>query len=250
MSRADQARIKPKVLRQKKPEQDALLRIRNFNEVSYGLDRELAIIEASRCLDCKKPACVAGCPVEVDIPGFVRLIKDGEFVEAARLIKQKNALPAVCGRVCPQDDQCEKFCTPGQEGGTGRHRQPGALRGRLRTRDGRGVDPSQGTVDRQADRRGRQRPGRPHDGRRHGRQGSLGDHLRVAAQGRRRACLRHPGVPSAEGHRGGGDRLPAPAGGQDRAQLHRRPAVHDRRALRVRLRRGLRGYRGRTARSS
>jgi glutamate synthase (NADPH/NADH) small chain len=115
MSRADQARIMPKVLRQKKPEQDAMLRIRNFNEVSYGFDRELAIIEAGRCLDCKKPACVSGCPVEVDIPGFIRLIKAGEFVEAARLIKQKNALPAVCGRVCPQDDQCEKLCTLGKK---------------------------------------------------------------------------------------------------------------------------------------
>jgi glutamate synthase (NADPH/NADH) small chain len=115
MSRADQAKIKPKVSRQKKPEQDALLRIRNFNEVSYGLDRELAVVEASRCIDCKKPACVAGCPVEVDIPGFIRLIKAGEFVEAARLIKQKNALPAVCGRVCPQDDQCEKFCLLGKK---------------------------------------------------------------------------------------------------------------------------------------
>jgi glutamate synthase (NADPH/NADH) small chain len=115
ISRADQARIKPKVSRQKKPEQDALLRIRNFNEVSYGLDRELAVIEASRCLDCKKPACVAGCPVEVDIPGFIGLIKEGKFVEAARHIKQKNALPAVCGRVCPQDDQCERFCTLGKK---------------------------------------------------------------------------------------------------------------------------------------
>ena len=110
MSRADKAKIKPKVQRQKKPEQDAVLRIRNFQEVSYGFDRELAVIEANRCLDCKKPVCVAGCPVAVDIPGFIRLIKEGEFVEAARLIKQKNALPAVCGRVCPQDDQCEKVC--------------------------------------------------------------------------------------------------------------------------------------------
>ena len=115
MSRADQARIKPKVLRQKKPEQDAMLRVRNFNEVSYGFDRELAIVEAGRCLDCKKPACVSGCPVEVDIPGFIRLIKAGEFVEAARLIKQKNALPAVCGRVCPQDDQCERLCILGKK---------------------------------------------------------------------------------------------------------------------------------------
>jgi len=110
MSPADERRIKPKVGRQKKPEQDALLRIRNFQEVSYGLDRELAATEASRCLGCKKPTCIAGCPVEVDIPGFVKLIQEGEFVEAARLIKQKNALPAICGRVCPQDDQCEKVC--------------------------------------------------------------------------------------------------------------------------------------------
>jgi len=115
MSRADQAKIKPKVSRQKKPEQDALLRIRNFNEVSYGLDRELALVEASRCLDCKKPACIAACPVEVDIPGFIRLIREGNFVEAARLVKQKNALPAVCGRVCPQDDQCEKACLLGKK---------------------------------------------------------------------------------------------------------------------------------------
>lgn len=115
ISRADQAKIKPKVARQKKPEQDAMLRIRNFNEVSYGFDRELAAVEANRCLDCKKPACVAGCPVEVDIPGFIRLIKEGQFVEAARLIKQTNALPAVCGRVCPQDDQCEKACILGKK---------------------------------------------------------------------------------------------------------------------------------------
>jgi glutamate synthase (NADPH/NADH) small chain len=110
ISQADEAKIKPKVKRQQKPEQDALLRIRNFQEVSYGFVRELAVKEAGRCLDCKKPACVAGCPVGVDIPGFIRLIKEGEFVEAARLIKQKNALPAICGRVCPQDDQCEKVC--------------------------------------------------------------------------------------------------------------------------------------------
>jgi glutamate synthase (NADPH) small chain len=74
------------------------------------------VLEASRCLECKKPACVAGCPVGVDIPGFIRHLKAGEFVEAARLIKQKNALPAVCGRVCPQDDQCEKVCILGKKG--------------------------------------------------------------------------------------------------------------------------------------
>ena len=115
ISPTDEARIKPKVVRQKKPEQDALLRTRNFQEVSYGFDRELAVAEAGRCIMCKKPACVAGCPVGVDIPGFIALVKESKFVEAAQLIKQKNALPAICGRVCPQDDQCEKVCILGKK---------------------------------------------------------------------------------------------------------------------------------------
>ncbi|NLE46364.1 MAG: NADPH-dependent glutamate synthase [Chloroflexi bacterium] len=115
VARADEAKIQPKVGRHKKPEQDAMLRVRNFNEVSYGFDRELAMAEAGRCLDCKRPACVTGCPVEVDIPGFIRLIKEEKFVEAAQLIKQKNALPAICGRVCPQDEQCEKKCILGKK---------------------------------------------------------------------------------------------------------------------------------------
>ncbi len=110
------AKGKPKAPRNRKPEQDAALRVRNFNEVSYGFDRNLAVAEANRCLDCKKPACVSGCPVGIDIPGFIGLIKQGEFVEAARRIKQSNALPAVCGRVCPQDEQCEKKCIVGKRG--------------------------------------------------------------------------------------------------------------------------------------
>jgi glutamate synthase (NADPH/NADH) small chain len=99
--------------RQKAPEQDSLLRIRNFQEVSYGFNRELALLEASRCLKCKNPRCVAGCPVEIDIPGFIQCILDGQFVDAARKIKETNALPAICGRVCPQEDQCEKACILG-----------------------------------------------------------------------------------------------------------------------------------------
>jgi len=102
--------------RQKKPEQDPRLRIRNFQEVSYGYDSELATAEASRCLQCKKPACVDGCPVEVDIPGFVKLVAALDYAGAARLIREKNALPAICGRVCPQDDQCEKLCLLGNKG--------------------------------------------------------------------------------------------------------------------------------------
>jgi glutamate synthase (NADPH) small chain len=110
------AKILAEAPRQKKPEQDPKLRVRNFQEVSYGYDSELAVAEASRCLECKKPACVDGCPVGVDIPGFVKLVAAGDFAGAARLIREKNALPAVCGRVCPQDDQCEKLCLLGKKG--------------------------------------------------------------------------------------------------------------------------------------
>ncbi len=115
VAKADAMRIKPKVDRQKKPEQDALLRIHNFLEVSYGFNRELALIEAGRCLNCKKPLCVQGCPVEIDIPAFIQLIKENKFLEAARKIKEKNALPAICGRVCPQEEQCEKMCIVGKK---------------------------------------------------------------------------------------------------------------------------------------
>ncbi len=109
------AKILADAPRQKKPEQDPRLRIRNFQEVSYGYDSELAVAEAGRCLQCKKPACVDGCPVQVDIPGFVGLVAAGDFAGAARRIREKNALPAVCGRVCPQDDQCEKTCLLGKK---------------------------------------------------------------------------------------------------------------------------------------
>ena len=112
-------RVRAKILaespRQKKPEQDAMLRVRNFSEVSYGYDGEQAVAEAGRCLQCKKPACVGGCPVEVDIPGFVGLIAGGEFAAAAQRIRLRNALPAICGRVCPQDQQCEKVCLLGKK---------------------------------------------------------------------------------------------------------------------------------------
>lgn len=116
ISRADEWRAKPQVARQRKPEQDAMLRIRNFEEVTYGFTRELALTEAGRCLNCRKPLCVEGCPVGIDIPSFIALIKEGKFVEAARKIKEKNALPAICGRVCPQEEQCEKVCVLGRKG--------------------------------------------------------------------------------------------------------------------------------------
>ncbi len=99
-----------KIPRQKMPEQDPKERIKNFREVPHGLTPELAMLEARRCLACPKPVCISGCPVEVDIPGFIKLVTEGKFAEAARVIKRTNALPAICGRVCPQEEQCEKVC--------------------------------------------------------------------------------------------------------------------------------------------
>lgn len=92
------------------PEQDPRERIRNFREVPYGYDETLAIAEAERCLQCKKPACIQGCPVQVPIPEFIKLITLGKFVEASLKIKEVNNLPAICGRVCPQESQCEIKC--------------------------------------------------------------------------------------------------------------------------------------------
>jgi glutamate synthase (NADPH/NADH) small chain len=97
------------------PEQDPARRGRNFDEVPLGYSPEMARQEAARCLICKKPACVTGCPVNVDIPGFVELVAQGEFAAAARKIKQTNALPAICGRVCPQETQCEVQCGLGKK---------------------------------------------------------------------------------------------------------------------------------------
>ncbi len=102
--------------RQSMPEQAPEQRVSNFNEVPLGYSAEQAVTEASRCLQCKKSPCVAGCPVAVDIPGFVALVKQGDFAAAARKIKETNVLPAVCGRVCPQETQCEALCVLGKKG--------------------------------------------------------------------------------------------------------------------------------------
>lgn len=96
--------------RQAMPQRTAEVRIKDFDEVPIGFDEELAQTEASRCLQCKKPSCIDGCPVAVEIPGFIKLIGEGDFIGAARKIKETNSLPAVCGRVCPQEDQCELVC--------------------------------------------------------------------------------------------------------------------------------------------
>jgi glutamate synthase (NADPH) small chain len=102
--------------REKMPEQDAKERIQNFNEVALGYTRENALREAMRCLQCKKPPCVEGCPVNVQIPQFIGKIREGDFMGAIRTIKETNALPAVCGRVCPQESQCESKCILGKKG--------------------------------------------------------------------------------------------------------------------------------------
>ncbi len=107
---------KPKVPRQSMPEQKPETRAKNFKEVPYGFNIELAQKEASRCIQCKKPLCFEGCPVNIDIPAFIKLIGEGDFIGAARKIKETNGLPAVCGRVCPQEDQCEKVCVIGKKG--------------------------------------------------------------------------------------------------------------------------------------
>jgi glutamate synthase (NADPH/NADH) small chain len=106
---------KSKVPRQKMPEQEPKVRARNFDEVPFGYTPELAQLESSRCLQCKKPKCIEGCPVEVEIPAFVKLISEGDFAGAARKLKLRNSLPAICGRVCPQEDQCEKVCIVGKK---------------------------------------------------------------------------------------------------------------------------------------
>jgi len=96
--------------------QDVLERIHNFYEVALGYTEEQALAEAERCLQCPKPQCVKGCPVEIDIPAFIKEIKDGNFLAASAKLKEKNSLPAICGRVCPQENQCQKFCVLGKIG--------------------------------------------------------------------------------------------------------------------------------------
>ncbi len=98
------------------PEQPAEERRKNFNEVALGYSKEDALAEASRCLSCKEPKCVEGCPVNVDIPGFIKLVCEEDFAGAIEKIKGTNALPAICGRVCPQETQCEAFCVLGKKG--------------------------------------------------------------------------------------------------------------------------------------
>lgn len=98
------------------PTQDANERRRNFKEVALGYTPEQAVDEAKRCLQCKKPFCVSGCPVQIDIPAFIQRVAEGEFEQAYQIIARSSSLPAVCGRVCPQENQCEGKCVRGIKG--------------------------------------------------------------------------------------------------------------------------------------
>lgn len=98
------------------PRQDPSVRKHNFDEVALGYTEEMALTEASRCIQCKKPSCMKGCPVNVKIPEFIKLVKDGDFAGAAQKVKETNSLPAICGRVCPQETQCEEMCVLGKKG--------------------------------------------------------------------------------------------------------------------------------------
>ena len=97
-------------------EQEPKVRATKFEEVCYGYNEEEAVAEASRCLNCKNARCVQGCPVKIDIPAFVKEVKEGNYAEAAKVIGKSSALPAVCGRVCPQESQCEGQCVRGIKG--------------------------------------------------------------------------------------------------------------------------------------
>ena len=104
------AKARSNLPRVKMLEMDPAERILGFNEVNTGLNEGLAVQEAKRCLDCVTPSCISGCPVNIDIPGFIKLIEKKDFLAAAGKLKETNALPAVCGRVCPQEIQCEACC--------------------------------------------------------------------------------------------------------------------------------------------
>ncbi|MGD2086050.1 MAG: NADPH-dependent glutamate synthase [Candidatus Aminicenantes bacterium] len=104
------AKERVKIVRVKMPERPPMERNRDFNEVPVGFSPEQAVKEANRCLDCPTPTCVSGCPVNINIPGFIKEIERGEFLESTKVLKRTNALPAVCGRVCPQETQCEQRC--------------------------------------------------------------------------------------------------------------------------------------------
>ena len=112
LTKKERMKIPRTPMREQPPDE----RNHNFTEVNLGYTAELAKLEALRCLQCPKPKCVAGCPVGISIHDFIQSVADGRFDEAARILKADNALPAVCGRVCPQEEQCEVACVLAKKG--------------------------------------------------------------------------------------------------------------------------------------
>ena len=147
------------------PEQDADLRATNFREVNLGLTYQLAMLEAERCLQCPKPYCIDGCPVRVNIPRFIKLLREGDLPGAADSLLDDNALPCVTGRVCPQETQCEGVCLRGKKGKSVAIGGPRALRRRLGPASRRRAGPPAPDAARPDGRRDRFRAGRPDRGR-------------------------------------------------------------------------------------
>ena len=114
----EKPRPKPKLdlNRMPMPRQEPEVRAKNYNEVALGYSEEMALQEANRCIQCPKRPCVDGCPVNVDIPDFIKAVRDNDMPEAVRILKGKNSLPGICGRVCPQETQCEQVCSLGKKG--------------------------------------------------------------------------------------------------------------------------------------
>jgi len=117
--------------RKEMPRQDPKVRAKNFNEVALGYSPDEAKQEASRCIQCKKRNCTTGCPVEVDIPEFIKALREDNLPEAVKVLKNKNSLPGICGRVCPPRISMRIQVHSGKTGSPYRHRQIGTLRGRL-----------------------------------------------------------------------------------------------------------------------
>ena len=118
----NQKPVKPKkkpldLNRREMPKQPPKIRSHNFYEVALGYSEELAVQEAERCIQCPRPKCVENCPVEINIPGFIKCIAEKKFEEGVKILKEKNCLPAICGRVCPQEEQCEQTCVLSKKGG-------------------------------------------------------------------------------------------------------------------------------------
>ena len=166
MSEEEKAPKKEKIPRQKMPEQKPEIRARNFEEVPFGYTQDQAMLEAQRCIQCKDPRCKQGCPVEIDIPQFIAKIKEGDFEGAIRKLWEKNSLPAVCGRVCPQEVQCEGMCIVGKKDAPVAIGNLERFAADYQREHGQQIPAPQGRAHRQEGGGGGRRSLRPHRGRR------------------------------------------------------------------------------------